>query len=403
MSPMRLLLVARSEAVARQVRGALPVEGAFPSEVVTATDLGSALRHLAERAVDLVLLDLDVPSDREEPALETLRAQAPAVPVVVFTDWRDEIDARAALRRGAEDCLLHTDVTPQVLRHAMWAAIQRAGLGQATGTGEAGAIGADGWGGGPRLQETISRLAPLARIASVGHLTGGVAHEVNNLLCALSNQLQVLQLRDDLDPGLVGTLEAMEGWVRRAAGSVGTLLEYALRPQGSRGRVDLQEVTNRMILLLQGSSRFRHVDLNAEFAPVLPSLDLDETAWEYIVFELTANAAEAIVGKGSLWIRARPLPGSLPPSPPAGIEVCFEDDGQGIPAQHLPRLFEPFFTTRGAGEHLGLGLTLVRSILQAHQGDIAVEANRPAGTRIVIRLPAPDGQPASPGVFTDVS
>ena len=396
---MRLLLVTRNEAGARQVRGALRRGDSLPLEVVTATDLGSALRHLTEDAVDLILLDLDLPSTRDQPALETLKAQAPAVPVLVFTDRPGETDARAPLQRGAEDCLLRTDLTPQMLRHAVWRAIERIGLGRATKVADSASIRTAGRGGDPPLgnlnpRPTISRLAPLARKASVGNLAGGVAHEVNNLLCALSNQLQVLQLREDLAPDLAPTIEAMEGWVRRAADSVGGLLEYALRPQGTQDRVDVQAVTNRMLLLLRGGSRFRHLDLCAEFAPTLPSLDLDEAAWEYIVFELVANAAEAIATKGSLWIRARPLAGGTPTSPPTGIEVCFEDDGPGISAEHLSRVFEPFFTTRNAREHLGLGLAVVQSIVRAHRGRIAIEGNQPAGTRVTIRLPAPDDHPA---------
>ena len=396
---MRLLLVARNEAAVRQVRGALPRGDSLPPEVVTATDLGTALRHLAEDTVDLILLDLDLPSDQDQPALETLKAQAPSVPILVFTDRPDEADARTPLPRGADDCLHRSDLTPQVLRHAMWSAIERTGLGQAAEAVDTPAIRTARWGGDPlagepRLQQTLSRLAPLARKASVGHLTGGVAHEVNNLLCALSNQLQVLQLRDDLTPDLAATIEAMEGWVRRAAGSVGALLEYALRPQETRSLVDVQAVTSRMLLLLRGNSQFRHMELNAEFAPALPWLDLDEATWEHVVFELVANAAEAIAPKGSLWIRARPLPGCTPTSPPAGIEVCFEDDGPGISAEHRPLVFEPFFTTRDAGDHLGLGLTFVRSIVRAHRGDIGIETNQPTGTRIIIRLPTPDDPPA---------
>jgi signal transduction histidine kinase len=359
---MRVLLVSGSEAGARQLREALPRGDRPPLEVVTATDLESALRHLAEDGVDLILVDLELPSDRGLPALETLKRQAPAVPVLAFVARRSGPNPGTVRTAEASD--------PPAARAA---------------GGEAdpphGALGSPA---------TISRLAPLARMASIGQLTGGVAHEVNNLLCALSNQLQVLQLREDLDPELVGTIETMEGWVRQAAGSVGVLLEYALRPQGTRSRVDVQAATSRMLLLLRSSPRFRHLDLDTEFVPLLPLPELDEAAWDHIVFELAANAAEATATKGSLRIRARPLPG---PTSSSGIEVCFEDDGPGIPAEHLPRVFEPFFTTRDAGEHLGLGLTLVRSLLRAHRGDIRIEANRPTGVRILIRLPVPDAPP----------
>jgi signal transduction histidine kinase len=399
---MRLLVVAGSEAGARQVRGALPPKDSFPVEVFTATDLGSALHHLARGAVDLVLLDLDLPSDREQPPLETLRARAPAVPVVVFTDRQEEPDARALLPRGAEDCLFRSDLTPQVLRHAMWSAAERAGRRQATAALSLPGPPTAGRGGEPAAwnpgsQPAIPRLAPLARMASVGHLAGGVAHGVNNLLCAISNQLQVLQLREDLAPDLAAAIETTEEWVRQAAGSVGALLEYALRAQGTRSRVDLHAVTKRALDLLRGSARVRHLDLRTDFPPALPSLDLDEAAWELLVYELVANAAEAFTPKGpkgSLSIRGRPLAGRTPGSPPAGIEISFEDDGPGIAAEHLSRVFEPFFTTRDARQHPGLGLPLARSIVLAHQGEIEIGANQPTGTRVSIRLPAPAGPPA---------
>jgi signal transduction histidine kinase len=227
-------------------------------------------------------------------------------------------------------------------------------------------------------------------LASVGRLAGGLAHEVNNLLCALSSQLQALQLHENLDPELASTLEAMEGWVRRAAGSVGSLLEYALRPPGTRSAVDLHVVTNRMLALLRGSPRFRHLELSADFSPALPPVEMDEAAWEQVVFELAANAAEAIPTRGSLKVCARQRPGNGPSAPLGGIEVAFEDDGPGIPAEHVPRLFEAFFSTKPEGEHAGLGLTIVRSILMDHQGVIRVEPNQPSGTRLIIQLPSPE-------------
>jgi signal transduction histidine kinase len=326
---MRVLLVARGEADARRLSGRLLRPSAIPLEVVTATDLGAALRHLAEHAVDLIVLNLALCPEGDRAALKLLKAQAPAAPLLVVAD-----------------------------RH-----------------------------GGP--EPLIPRLALVARMASVGCLATGVAHEVNNLLCALSSQLQVLQLHEELHPDLTPALEAMEGWVRRAAERVEALLEYALRPSGTRSQVDLPAVTSRMLRLLQGSARFRHLDLFTDFAPTLPPLELDEAAWEQVVFELAANAAEAISSRGCLRVRARQRPGNCPPSPLGGIEVTFEDDGPGIPAEHVSRLFEPFFTTKAEGEHPGLGLTIVRSILRDHQGEIRVEANQPSGTRVVIRLPAP--------------
>ncbi len=398
---MQLLLVARSDERARQVREGLLLGEAFPMEVLTETDLASALRRLAEDEVDLILLDLDLPSDQVHPALEALKARAPAVPVLVFGDRPGRAEVQASLRRGAVDCLRSTDLTREVFREAMRRAIDRAALGREaagieTAPLRASRSGGDPGGEDPTAGRAISRLAPLARLASVGKLTSGVAHGVNNLLCALSNQLQVLQLRDDLAPDLTASIEAMDAWVRRAADRVGSLLEYALRPPGTRSRVDVPAVTSQILDLLRSSSQLRQLELCTDFPPDLPPLDLDEAAWGHLVFEVVANAAEAIATKGSLWIRARALAGATPAAPPVGIEISFEDDGPGIAAEDLPRVFEPFFTTRDAGQHPGLGLTLVRSIVLAHQGEISIEANHPSGSRIIIRLPAPDDLPAHP-------
>jgi two-component system NtrC family sensor kinase len=280
----------------------------------------------------------------------------------------------------------------------MRSALERRRLAHGAAQGDVAAVRAAGNRQGPLYpsagpQQVIPRLAPLARMASVGRLAGGMAHEVNNLLCALCSQLQVLQLHEGLDPELPPTLEAMERWVRRAAASVGSLLEYALRPPGMRSRVDLHAVTSRMLTLLQESARFRHLQMSTDFAPPLPLVEVDEAAWEQVVFELTANAAEAISAHGSLRVRTRQCPGNCLSAPRGGIEVVFEDDGPGIPAELVPRLFEAFFTTKPEGEHAGLGLTIVQSILMDHQGDIRVEPNQPSGTRVIIRLPAPHPQP----------
>ena len=271
-----------------------------------------------------------------------------------------------------------------------------------------------------RMEEqrrAMARLVQSARMASVGLLAGGVAHDINNPLCIISNHLQLLRLQGGrLAPEVEAIVGPIEMSVQRIAASVETLLEYAKVRPGERQPTDLNDAIRRMQLLLQYHPLCRHMHVITESATGLPPVDLDRGAWDQVLLELLTNAREATSEGGSVRITTRLLgtgdmaeqaaaasgdQGSAGPpdqsttpagpasaSSPPWVEVVVADDGPGIPAEDLIRVFDPYFTTKGPERSLGLGLGICRDIVGEHGGRLRVESDGRSGTRVVIELPA---------------
>jgi signal transduction histidine kinase len=259
-------------------------------------------------------------------------------------------------------------------------------------------------------QRAMARLVQSSRMASVGLLAGGVAHEINNRLCIISNHLQLLRLqRERLPPEVEAALEGIEANVQRMASSVEALLEYARGDVGARRPTVVNQMVTRMLLLLQNHPLYRGLSLATDLAPDLPPVDLDRAAWEHVILELLSNAREAMPEGGVVTVTTRlapPQPSPLPHPEGAGerdgvrggawVEVAVEDSGPGMAPEDLRRAFHPFFTTEGPEGGMGLGLKICQDIVGHHGGRLRVESNGRSGTRVVIALPlSQDSQPQS--------
>jgi two-component system cell cycle sensor histidine kinase/response regulator CckA len=269
----------------------------------------------------------------------------------------------------------------------------------------------------------MARLVQTARMATVGLLAAGVAHDVNNPLCVISNHLQLLRLRRPSIPREAETaLQAIEDGVQRIAARVQGLLDYARGKPGERGYHDLNETIQRVLGLLQSHPLYRRLTVVTDYAADLPPVELDRVAWEQVLLELLTNAREAMPAGGSVWITTRrlaegaavdswngesgrprsdqstnppihqspvpPIPQSTPPERGRDwVEVTIRDDGPGIAPPDLARLFDPFFTTKGTPGGMGLGLCIARDLVAEHGGSVRVESDGRKGTRVVIHLP----------------
>ena len=260
-------------------------------------------------------------------------------------------------------------------------------------------------------QRALARLVQSAHLASVGLLSGGVAHDINNPLCIISNHLQLLRLKGDQLPSEVETaVTAMEGSVRRIAGSIEALLDYARVRPGERLPTDISQAVRRILQLAQYHPLCRRLSITTDLAAALPPVSLDRTAWEQVILELITNAREAMNECGRVWIATRRLAGPPPGAAADGgnvwVEVVVEDDGPGIPADDLPRIFDPFFTTKSNKRGMGLGLAICRDIVTAQDGLLCV-ASGAEGTRVTIQLPctsdAPCGMERDPEDWLAVS
>jgi signal transduction histidine kinase len=231
-----------------------------------------------------------------------------------------------------------------------------------------------------REREIEHELAVRERLSSLGLLTAGVAHEINNPLEGIGNHVKLLE-REGLAPEERRRhLELVRHGFERIRDLVRDLLRFA-RPAGSRGEVDLAPVVERARRLAAFSERFRGVEVSVQGLETPLVVLGDAGRLEQIVFNLLLNAATAMGGRGRIAITA--VRGA---HEPGWVELSVADEGPGVPPADLERIFDPFFTTSGG---TGLGLSIAYGIAQAHGGSLLVRNRPQGGAEFTLRLPDP--------------
>jgi signal transduction histidine kinase len=223
-------------------------------------------------------------------------------------------------------------------------------------------------------------LAVRERLASLGLLTAGVAHEINNPLEGIGNHVKLLGRADLSADDRARHLDLVRHGFERIRDLVRDLLRFA-RPAPPRGEVDLAVVVVRARQLASYSRQFRDIEI-VEIGLDRPLRVVgDAGRLEQVVFNLLLNAAKATGGRGRIEIAAqRSIGGSRT------IALTVADDGPGIAPDQLERIFDPFFTT---GDGTGLGLSIAFGILQAHGGSLAARNRPEGGAEFTLRFPAP--------------
>jgi signal transduction histidine kinase len=231
---------------------------------------------------------------------------------------------------------------------------------------------------------TERALRQAEKLAALGQLVSGVAHELNNPLSAIllftEDLLSVERPADDVE-----ALSVIAQQAKRSRGIVRDLLTFVRTSELTRAPVSTRALLDRIARALAPQL----AELGASLCVEPPEVDIvhvDHAAMEQVLTNLVINAAQATGAHGTVTIRVRAE---------HGVHVLeVEDDGPGIADDVLPRIFEPFFTTKPAGQGTGLGLSVTLGIVQQHSGTIAAENKCPAkeggtGARFVVRLPAP--------------
>jgi len=264
-----------------------------------------------------------------------------------------------------------------------------------------------------RLLDAQGALVRAEKLASVGRLAAGVAHEVGNPLAAVANYVELLRRRG-VEPEIVAAIEREAG---RIDVIVRSLLDYARPRDARRERVDLASVASRAVELLRSQGVLRPV--NVEVAPAcgLPSVLGDAAALEQVFVNLLLNAVDAAGEGGRIAVVAgttrlgeseaarrgsdSPEGGSAVPrlvrrssrhlegaaDGSRAVQVIIADSGGGVPEELRDRIFDPFFTTKPPGKGTGLGLAIVQRIVQDHGGRVDVFAAREGGAAFAVTLP----------------
>jgi two-component system NtrC family sensor kinase len=217
------------------------------------------------------------------------------------------------------------------------------------------------------------------KMASIGLLAAGVAHEVNTPLTGISSFVQMLMQGTDPDDPKAQVLEKIERQTFRAAKIVNGLLNLARPAQVDTGPVDVNAVINDVLSLLEHQFRTGRIQVRKELAASPPVVLGIEYKLQQVFLNLFLNARDAMPKGGWLTIATRAAGDA------ATIEIS--DTGSGIPAEQLSRIYDPFFTTKDIGKGTGLGLSITYGIVQEHNGSISCDSAMGQGTRFTLTLP----------------
>jgi signal transduction histidine kinase len=232
------------------------------------------------------------------------------------------------------------------------------------------------------LKKSKSYIRRADRLASLGTLTAGLAHEIRNPLVAIKTLTQLLPERLDDEEFRDQFLKIAAGEVDRISSLVTELLEFA-RPSDPKLELeDINAILDGMILLVSTETKKKQINITKHYSPDLTPAQIDREQIKQVFLNILLNAIEATQENGKIVVKTRPFtkPGGEP-----YVQIEFTDTGCGIPDEYLEDIFNPFFTTKSTGS--GLGLSISNQIIQDHRGYIDVESRVGKGSSFFINLP----------------
>ena len=230
-------------------------------------------------------------------------------------------------------------------------------------------------------EHTHQQIMKSERLATLGQLAAGVAHEINNPLGAIllysHLSLEEMEIRDPQRRNM----EKVVSETTRCKDIVKGLLDFARQTEPKVEESDTNEILNRTLSLVENQALFQNIKINRQLSPSLPKVMMDGSQIQQVFTNIILNAAEAIDGEGELTVVTRvEHDGEF-------LEIVFKDTGCGIPDDVIEKVFDPFFTTKEVGHGTGLGLAVSYGIIGRHKGTIHVKSKPGKGTTFIVRLP----------------
>jgi PAS domain S-box-containing protein len=240
------------------------------------------------------------------------------------------------------------------------------------------------------IQDVTGRVAiersarQTEKLAAVGTLAAGLAHELNNPIGIISSRIEIMLLEAEsqaLPPAVLEDLRVLHRHAQRVGKIAQGLLSFSRWSPGARGTVDLNALVEDTMLLIEKQLSRDGIIVKRSLASWLPAVDGDANALQQVVLNLMTNARDVLSAGGEISIETAPvLDGSG-----GAARLTIRDNGPGIPPELVPRIFDPFFTTKAEGT--GLGLSISYGIVKEHQGTIDVQSRPGEGTTFVLTLP----------------
>jgi len=232
-----------------------------------------------------------------------------------------------------------------------------------------------------REKQLQHELNVASRLASIGEMASGIAHEINNPLTGVIGFAQLLMSRDIPDD-MRDDLEVINNEAQRVAKIVGSLLTFAHQREPMQEYVDINDITSKVLELRSYHMKVNNIQVVTQLAPDLPPTMADGNQLQQVFLNIILNAEQEMIkahNGGKLSVKTEKIGSS--------IRVSFADNGHGISKENLDKMFNPFFTTRDIGDGTGLGLSICHGIVTAHNGRIYAESELGKGATFVVELP----------------
>jgi len=246
-----------------------------------------------------------------------------------------------------------------------------------------------------KMQDYQKQLIHSEKMASLGLLAAGVAHEINNPIGIIINRIECLKMENkngDMPEKVIKDLDAMMHHAVRVSKIAGNLLSFSRESSHEFQSQDINKIIERVLTFLEASISSKGITMEKYLARRLPFVFGSSGGLEQVFLNIVHNAMDATESGGLIRIETKN--GIIPPSPPLGkggeggfVNVIISDTGDGIPHEYIEKIFDPFFTTKEIGKGTGLGLSISYGIVKEHGGEIKVDSEASKGTTFTVLLP----------------
>jgi len=230
------------------------------------------------------------------------------------------------------------------------------------------------------MLEIQGQLIRSAKLASMGELVAGIAHEINNPLTGILMFASLSSKHSDLPPQIKDNLELIVAETGRCAKIVRGLLEFAREALPEKKLTSINTIIEQTLALVSHQSIFQDVEIVCQLGDDIPDIELDADQWQQVFVNMVINAGQAMPQGGALTITSHFLEAEN------SVNITVEDTGTGISKGNLDKIFDPFFTTKSQ-KGFGLGLSVTYGIIKNHGGKVDVQSTEGKGTRFSILLP----------------
>lgn len=232
-----------------------------------------------------------------------------------------------------------------------------------------------------RMEDATKRLIQVEKLASIGHISTGIAHEIRNPLTSVKLNIQKLSEKENLDEFDLLNLEISQEGIAQIEKFIKELLNYARVSELNLDSFSMEQIIDGSIKMIADSLELKNVTLEKKYAPDLPQVRVDADKVRQVILNILRNCLEAVDVGGQIWISVSL--NALASGPRLMVEIS--DNGKGVPQKDWENVFEPFYTTKASG--IGLGLAIARKIIEQHQGAIRVKSRDGQGSCFEILFP----------------